>query len=102
MFLKYLADEPSIKLSATTYNVTEGTNVTLLCKSDGYPAPIVTWSKIGRLSSIAYPPGQRLTIRNANRTEAGTYSCKAANSIGKHAFAIMHVNVLCKFGIQLM
>ena len=64
--------------------------------SDGRPPPTVTWSKIGGLSNVTYPPGQRLVIKNANRTEAGTYKCTADNGIGNPATATMVVNVLCK------
>lgn len=92
-----LADAPSIKLSTTRYNFTEGTDMTLLCESDGFPAPTVTWSKIGGVSNFSYPSGQRLIIRNINRTEAGTYRCTASNGIGKPALHVMHVNVFCKF-----
>ena len=92
-----LADAPSIKLSTTRYNFSEGTDMTLLCESDGFPAPTVTWSKIGGVSNFSYPSGQRLIIRNINRTEVGTYRCTASNGIGKPALHVMHVNVFCKF-----
>lgn len=78
------------------HNVTEGDDVHLECVSDGRPAPMVTWSKNGGPSNVTYPPGQRLTIKNTNRTEAGTYTCTAANGIGKRATAARHVNVFCK------
>ncbi|KAM7440128.1 hypothetical protein ABFA07_010622 [Porites harrisoni] len=84
---------PSIKLSTTRYNFTEGTNMTLLCESNGFPAPTVTWSKIGGVSDFSYPSSQRLIIRNLNRTEAGTYRCTASNGIGKPALHVMHVSV---------
>lgn len=71
--------------------------MTLLCESDGVPAPTVTWSKIGGVSNFSYPSAQRLIIRNVNRTEAGTYRCMASNGIGKPALHVMHVNVFCKF-----
>ena len=71
--------------------------MTLLCESDGVPVPTVTWLKIGGVSNFSYPSGQRLIIRNVNRTEAGTYRCTASNGIGKTALDVMHVNVFCKF-----
>lgn len=69
----------------------------LACVSKGGPAPTVTWMKMGEPSDVTYPTGQRLTIANANRTEAGTYRCTAANGIGKDASATVHVNMFCKF-----
>ena len=42
-------------MSTTRYNFTEGTDMTLLCESDGVPAPTVTWSKTGGVSNFSYP-----------------------------------------------
>lgn len=84
---------PSITLSEKNYNVTEGKDLQLHCASDGRPPPTVTWKKIAGLSNSAYPQDQRLTIRNATRTDAGFYRCTAVNGIGKQATASMHVNV---------
>ena len=90
-------DSPSINLSATSYNVTEGDDLNLECISDGHPPPIVTWSKVGGLGGITDPVAQRLTIRKANRTEAGIYTCTSANGIGKPATAAMKVTAFCKY-----
>ena len=91
------ADAPSITLSEKNYNVTEGKDLQLHCASDGRPPPTVTWKKIAGLSNSAYPQDQRLTIRNATRTDAGVYRCTAVNGIGKQATASMHVDVFCEF-----
>ena len=90
-------DAPSIGFQSKKFNVSEGEDVHLECVSDGRPLPTVTWSKIGGLSNVTYPPGQRLTIRNSNRTEDGTYRCTASNGIGRQATAKIDVNVFCKF-----
>ena len=91
------SDEPSIIVPSTRFDVPEGNDVSLECNvTDGRPPPTVTWSKIGGLSKITFPPGQRLVIKNADRTEAGTYKCTADNGIGNPATATMDVNVLCK------
>ena len=91
------ADAPSIALPTKSYNVTEGNDMDLSCRSDSRPPPVVTWFKTGGLSHSAYPHDQHLTISNANRTEAGTYTCTAANGIGKKATAAMDVIVFCEF-----
>ena len=92
-------DSPSINLSATSYNFTEGDDLSLECISDGHPPPHVTWAKVGGLGGITNPVGQRLTIRKANRTEAGTYTCTSANGVGKPATAAMKVTAFCKYFI---
>ena len=92
------SDAPSIVVPSKRYNVTEGDDLHLECNvSDGRPPPTVTWSKNGSLSNITYPPGERLAIKNANRTEAGTFKCTAGNGIGKPATATIDVDVFCKF-----
>ena len=93
----FSADAPSITLPTKSYNITEGNDMDLFCRSDGRPPPIVTWFKTGGLSHSAYPRDQHLIISNANRSEAGTYTCTAANGIGKKATASMDVIVFCEF-----
>lgn len=91
------ADAPSITLSTHKYNFTEGDDMHLECESDGRPPPTVTWLKRNGQNTIAYPSGELLTIRNANRTEAGVYICSASNGIGRHATATRTVDVRCKY-----
>jgi len=88
---------PSITISAKRYNVTEGDDKDIECISDGRPPPMVTWTKIGGLSNNIHARAQWLTFRKASRNESGTYTCTAANGIGKQAIATVDVNVLCKF-----
>ena len=91
------ADAPSITLSTKKYNFTEGDDMHLECESDGRPPPTVTWLKRDGQNTIAYPSGEQLTIRNANRTETGVYTCSASNGIGKYATATRTVDVHCKY-----
>ncbi|XP_068686464.1 hemicentin-2-like isoform X2 [Montipora foliosa] len=84
---------PSIKPLTRRYNVTEGDDVELDCIRVGRPHPLVSWAKINGKTYVTYQDDQRLTIKNINRTDAGTYRCTATNGIGKAATATRHVNV---------
>ena len=97
LFSLKFVDAPSIDFQSKRFNVSEGKDVHLECISDGRPPPTVTWSKIDGRSNVTYPPGQQLIIRNANRTEHGTYMCTASNGIGRQATATIDVSVFCKF-----
>ena len=97
-----ISDAPSITPNSTSYNFTEGNDIELRCDTGGRPQPTVTWTKIGESSSTVYPDRQTLIITNANRTEAGTYRCTATNGIGNSASAAIHVNIFCKYLIDIL
>uniref|UniRef100_A0A8C2C6E4 ADAMTS-like 3 n=1 Tax=Cyprinus carpio TaxID=7962 RepID=A0A8C2C6E4_CYPCA len=62
-----------------------GANLTLECPVKGVPRPTVSWHrKEGPLGASASPlPDGSLLLRNLTLQDYGTYSCVAANSIGK-------------------
>uniref|UniRef100_A0AAZ3QBU0 Ig-like domain-containing protein n=1 Tax=Oncorhynchus tshawytscha TaxID=74940 RepID=A0AAZ3QBU0_ONCTS len=73
-----------------------GANLTLDCPVTGVPQPTVTWQrKEGVLDvSVAVPlPSGSLWLQNVTLQSQGTYSCIAANPIGKStASTVLHVN----------
>ena len=69
------------------------------CIRVGRPHPLVSWAKINGKTFVTYQDDQRLTIKNVNRTDAGTYRCTATNGIGKAATATRHVNVFCRLSL---
>ncbi|XP_029576651.1 ADAMTS-like protein 3 isoform X1 [Salmo trutta] len=72
-----------------------GANLTLDCPVTGVPQPTVTWQrKEGVLDvSVAVPlPSGSLWLQNVTLQSQGTYSCVAANPIGKStASTVLHV-----------
>uniref|UniRef100_A0A8C7TQD0 ADAMTS like 3 n=1 Tax=Oncorhynchus mykiss TaxID=8022 RepID=A0A8C7TQD0_ONCMY len=72
-----------------------GANLTLDCPVTGVPQPTVTWQrKEGVLDvSVAVPlPSGSLWLQNVTLQSQGTYSCMAANPIGKStASTVLHV-----------
>ena len=97
-----IPDAPSITPNSTRYNFTEGNDIELSCVTDGRPPSKVTWTKVGKSSNMVYPDGRTLVITNANRTEAGTYRCTATNGIGKGASAAIHVDIFCRYLIDIL
>ena len=73
--------------------------ITLNCSADGNPAPTVTWTRVfdnGSDSDVLFT-GNHYVIDN-NRNDAGTYRCKADNSIRSAINQTIRVTVNCKYG----
>ena len=73
--------------------------ITLTCSADGNPAPTVTWTRVfdnGSDSDVLFT-GNHYVINN-NRNNAGTYRCKADNSIRSAINQTIRVTVNCKYG----
>jgi hypothetical protein len=49
--------------------------VILECKAEGYPKPVVKWSRLGELSAILF--SSKFEITNVGRQHRGTYRCFA-------------------------
>ncbi|XP_015775152.1 PREDICTED: hemicentin-2-like isoform X1 [Acropora digitifera] len=75
---------PSLITKATDQVVLEGDPaITLNCTADGEPAPNITWTRVfsNGSDSDALFTGETFILPN-NRTNDGTYRCKASNGIG--------------------
>ena len=73
--------------------------ITLSCSADGNPTPNVTWTRVfvnGSDSDVLFT-GNPYVINN-NRNNAGTYRCKADNSIRSAINQTIRVTVNCKYG----
>uniref|UniRef100_A0A914H3L7 Ig-like domain-containing protein n=1 Tax=Globodera rostochiensis TaxID=31243 RepID=A0A914H3L7_GLORO len=82
----HLALPPSIEVSQNKQMIVRGDLLVLDCRAiSGVPTPKIHWFKDGRqLTSDRFLHIQegRLTIRNADESDAGTYACKAENLAG--------------------
>ncbi|XP_071947832.1 hemicentin-1-like [Antedon mediterranea] len=77
-------------------------NVTLKCPTQGYPLPMITWSKGGQEITTNnlyyYQLGNNLIITSASADDAGTYTCDARNPAGTDSLEIsLFVNIPPKF-----
>jgi hypothetical protein len=54
-----------------------GSKVTLECLVDGFPKPIVQWTRLGELSAVFY--GTKFEITSIGKEDRGTYRCYAEN-----------------------
>lgn len=87
---------PSIRsLAPPEQHVAKGSTVTLECKAQGNPEPIIRWSRQeGPLpSGLRSEQGKSLTLEGVDRHVEGTYLCTADNGIGELASAAMSVTV---------
>ncbi|TRY92706.1 hypothetical protein DNTS_032936, partial [Danionella cerebrum] len=76
-------------------SVRSGTNLTLECPVKGVPQPAVSWHrKEASLDARAWPlPSGSLLLINLTPQDDGTYTCEAANSLGK-ADAVSRIRVM--------
>ena len=80
--------------------------ITLNCTADGEPAPNITWTKVfsNGSDSDALFTGEKFMLPN-NRTNDGTYRCKASNGIGNDVNHTVDVVVNCeyaKYDVQIL
>ncbi|XP_030638861.1 neural cell adhesion molecule 1a [Chanos chanos] len=81
---------PSIRTRQSELNATAdtGNSVTLACDADGYPEPIVTWTRNGVVlqSNEKYQlneDGSELVIKDVKKLDEGDYRCIAKNKAGE-------------------
>ena len=73
--------------------------ITLSCSADGNPAPTVTWTRVFDNGSDSDVLFNRSSYEfSNNRNNAGTYRCKADNSIRSAINQTIRVTVNCKYG----
>ena len=75
------------KRSRDEVTVVEGNVLYLLCEAEGYPSPLVTWKKQGKLLQSSFNE-TNFIIHDARNTDAGIYECKASNSVGTVSYKV--------------
>lgn len=88
--------------STTESTVVEGQNATLDCKTSGYPAPMVEWSRTdGQVMSNGklIARGSPLVLGKVHRSDRGEYQCLASNSVGPPQNITS--NLIVRFGPQI-
>ncbi|XP_037086557.1 Down syndrome cell adhesion molecule-like protein Dscam2 [Pollicipes pollicipes] len=60
-----------------------GERAEVKCAADGFPAPVVTWTKLIKNGPATSPEQQNgsLVLTTTNATDAGQYTCRAANGV---------------------
>ncbi|CAF4798103.1 unnamed protein product [Pieris macdunnoughi] len=93
------------RILAEASQVSAGTVITVPCEVDGYPVPVVRWSKdnvpLESSNRIQMTEG-RLTISHANTNDTGEYACEASNDYSSHSSIVwiivegMYIPPTCK------
>ncbi len=87
---------------SSNVTATKGEFVTLICRSRGYPPPLITWRrnlKLLRASPryhlVSSPGVGRLTIENIQSGDAGSYKCELQSRLYGSVFSdkVIAVNV---------
>ena len=76
-----------------TVTVTEGTPHTITCMATGVPTPLISWSFEGVVVSTQ---GTLSLEPNAQRSDAGIYTCTASNTAGT-ATSNVTIDIHCKY-----
>ena len=79
--------------------VRSGASVSLECKVNGNPGPVVEWSRVraGDLASVKHSltnQGSVLTLHSVSRAASGLYLCTASNGVGQPAQDQINLHVL--------
>ncbi|KAM3831068.1 neural cell adhesion molecule 1 [Vipera latastei] len=96
---------PTVRSRQGTVNATANLSqsVKLVCEADGFPEPIISWTKDGELIergedekkyAFSYD-GSELTIHRVEKNDEAEYVCIAENKAGEHD-ATVHLKVFAK------
>ena len=83
-FLSFPAakETPTITLqNRDKVTIVKGNVLYLFCKAEGYPKPLVTWRKDGKLLQGSVNETDFI-VYDAKKNDAGKYECEASNSVG--------------------
>ena len=82
--------------------VKEKQNVTLPCKATGFPLPVITWYKDGRVIKEDRKQFKKrhLEIKNILYEDHGVYTCTAENLLGRVQLSV-NVTVKGKYSIEI-
>lgn len=83
---------PTFTLSPQNQTVKKGASVTFTVAAAGTPTPTIQWRKDG--AAIPGATGQTLTINNATKGNAGSYSAVATNVVGSATSSSATLTVL--------
>ncbi|XP_039599455.1 neural cell adhesion molecule 2-like isoform X2 [Polypterus senegalus] len=80
---------PILSVAQRSFNATaeRQETVTFVCRASGYPEPVITWYRNGRLIEesdqyLMREKSTELTVRNIKKDDGGSYFCKATNKAG--------------------
>lgn len=87
-------DHPQIFDMHCPTTIVEGSNVTLHCNVTGNPLPNIVW--IWRYTGSVLGRSEKLTLTDVNRSQTGTYLCRAWNGIGSNSTRTCGLDVYCE------
>ncbi|XP_055255516.1 hemicentin-2 isoform X3 [Moschus berezovskii] len=80
-------EAPQVSIHTRSQHFSQGMEVRVRCSASGYPAPLISWSREGRAlqedSRVRVDAQGTLIIQGVAPEDAGSYSCQAANEIGR-------------------
>ena len=96
---KFLLAPAKFTAVSPDQNVTEGSNVQLLCEASGKPKPNITWVQVFKDGSESEVLHREPTwnFSKISSAKAGTYHCTAYNGAGDPVKHTLTVTVLCKY-----
>ena len=65
----------------------EGNPLFLVCEAQGFPIPLVTWTKDGKLLQ-SRTNETYFVIHDATKKDGGNYKCDASNSAGTASYTV--------------
>ena len=85
LFLFSVAPPRITKRSKEKVTVIEGNPLFLVCGAEGFPVPIITWTKNGK-SLLGSHNKTKFIIHDTSKEDAGKYKCEASNTAGRASY----------------
>jgi len=96
---------PTVNVVRERYSVMEGNELSIPCVSDANPPGTVSWKRIRSSSpapSVSRTDSATLLYERVPRElDGAVFECKAHNDFGDSDPVTVHIDVLCKFLLQL-
>ena len=91
---------PSITFITSDIQVRSGDPITLECRAQGNPPPLIMWVRQGQEYPTSY--SSIYTIENVNKDDRGLYKCVAEQQTGQKLTAENYVNIFVDFNPTVM
>lgn len=92
-------DPPEITKPPVNTTVTQGGSIILHCQATANPVAGISWKKEHKAVFLTHSPDGKLTINNAEKSDAGKYICIGRNKFDNRNYtakAAAFVTVKCK------
>ena len=90
-YCTFIIVPPKLDQRPVSQVITAGETVVMRCNATGNPTPSIAWTTAH--FGVDLPSGEILTIVNASKSDAASYTCTAANGVVPEDYATVTLTV---------